>query len=85
VNNDQKIDQVLLIKFVSPKSYTGEDLIEINCHGGYFLANKIIQLLISKGCRLAKHGEFTQRAFINNKISLIEAESANDLVNASSE
>ncbi|MDE7433569.1 MAG: hypothetical protein K2M43_00205, partial [Mycoplasmoidaceae bacterium] len=60
----QKIDEVLLNKFVCPKSYTGEDLIEINCHGSLYVANKIISSLIKNGCQLAKNGEFTKRAFI---------------------
>lgn len=79
------IDYVLINTFVSPKSYTGEDLIEINCHGGYYLANKIIQLLIRHGCTLALAGEFTQRAYMNNKLSIHEAESINNLINATSE
>ncbi|MDR1234925.1 MAG: tRNA uridine-5-carboxymethylaminomethyl(34) synthesis GTPase MnmE [Mycoplasmataceae bacterium] len=84
--SDKKIiDSVLINKFVSPKSFTGEDLIEINCHGGYYLANKIIELLLRFGCVLALPGEFTQRAYLNNKLTLHEAESINNLINATSE
>jgi tRNA modification GTPase len=82
VENKQKIDDVLIMKFVSPKSFTGEDLVEINCHGGYFLANKIINLLVENGCTLAKKGEFSKRSFMNKKISLIQAHSINTLINA---
>jgi tRNA modification GTPase len=84
IDNQQIIDNVLINTFVTPQSYTGEDLVEINCHGGYFLANKIIELLIKHGCVLALPGEFTQRAFMNNKLTLIEAESINNLINTTS-
>lgn len=84
-NGDEKIDEVLLNKFVNPKSYTGEDLIEINCHGSTYIANKIISLLIKNGCSMAKRGEFTKRAFLNNKISLIQSEAINNLVNSTND
>jgi tRNA modification GTPase len=80
--NKQIIDHVIINKFVSPHSFTGEDSIEINCHGGYYLAQQIINLLISYGCIMAKPGEFSQRAFMNNKLSLIEAQAINNLINA---
>jgi tRNA modification GTPase len=83
-DNNQVIDDVLVNTFVNPKSFTGEDLVEINCHGGYYLANKIIQLLIKYGCVLALPGEFTQRAYMNNKLTIHEAESINNLINATS-
>ncbi|GHU52129.1 tRNA modification GTPase MnmE [Bacilli bacterium] len=79
------IDNVLVMKFVAPNSFTGEDLIEINCHGNLFLANKIIQLLIQNGCELAKHGEFSQRSFLNNKITINNAASINNLINSKSD
>jgi tRNA modification GTPase len=84
MDNNQIIDDVLINTFVAPKSFTGEDLIEVNCHGGYYLANKIIQLLIKFGCILALPGEFTQRAYMNNKLTFHEAESINNLINATS-
>lgn len=84
-DGEQKIDEVLLNKFVAPKSYTGEDLIEINCHGSLYVANKIISLLIKNGCETAKNGEFTKRAFLNNKISLIQSEAINNLINSSND
>jgi tRNA modification GTPase len=85
VDKNKTLDDVLINTFVAPKSFTGEDLVEINCHGGYYLANKIIELLIQHGCVVALAGEFTQRAFMNNKLTLFEAESINNLINANSE
>ncbi|MDR2557531.1 MAG: tRNA uridine-5-carboxymethylaminomethyl(34) synthesis GTPase MnmE [Mycoplasmataceae bacterium] len=79
------IDDVLLMKFVAPRSFTGEDLIEINCHGGIYLANKIIQLLIRHGATLAERGEFSQRAFLNHKISLNQASAINNLIQANND
>ncbi|MDR2821490.1 MAG: tRNA uridine-5-carboxymethylaminomethyl(34) synthesis GTPase MnmE [Mycoplasmataceae bacterium] len=85
VENKNIIDNVLLMKFVAPKSFTGEDLIEINCHGGIFLANKIISLLIKNGAKLAEKGEFSKRAFMNKKISLNQAHAINNLINSTNE
>ncbi|MCQ3907495.1 MAG: tRNA uridine-5-carboxymethylaminomethyl(34) synthesis GTPase MnmE, partial [Mycoplasmoidaceae bacterium] len=76
------IDDVLVMKYVAPKSYTGEDIVEINCHGGLFIASKIIELLIKAGCVYAKRGEFTQRALLNGKINLINAYGINNTINA---
>ncbi|AGM25592.1 tRNA uridine-5-carboxymethylaminomethyl(34) synthesis GTPase MnmE [Spiroplasma chrysopicola] len=86
IKDDSKvIDQVLIMSFVAPHSFTGEDVIEINCHGGVLVTTQIISLLIKKGARFANPGEFSQRAFLNNKINLIQAEAINDLVNATNE
>jgi tRNA modification GTPase len=85
IDNIKKVDDVLLIKFVAPKSFTGEDLIEINCHGGIFLANKIISLLIKNGAQMASGGEFSKRAFINNKINLNQAHAIDNLIKASND
>ncbi len=82
VENKQVIDDVILAKYVAPKSYTGQDLIEINCHGSYFLAQKIIRLLIQKGAVMAKRGEYTLLAYMNNKLGIMQAESINNLVNS---
>lgn len=82
---DHVIDEVIVLKFVSPRSYTGEDLVEINCHGGILLTNKILNLILDCGARLAENGEFTKRAFLNNKISLRQANSINNLVFAKTE
>ena len=78
--NNQIIDEVIILKYVSPKSFTGEDLIEINCHGGILLTNKILELIIENGARLAENGEFTKRAFLNNKLTLRQANSINNLI-----
>lgn len=78
--NKRVIDDVLLMKFVSPKSYTGEDLIEINCHGGIKIVNDIISLLTISGAEQAQEGEFTKRAFFNNKIDLTQALAVDALV-----
>lgn len=78
--NKRIIDDVLLMKFVNPKSYTGEDLIEINCHGGIKIVNDIITLLTVSGAEQAQEGEFTKRAFFNNKIDLTQALAVDALV-----
>lgn len=78
----QPIDDVLVMKYVAPKSYTGENIIEINCHGGVFIASKIIEMLVKAGCVYAKRGEFTQRALLNGKINLINAYGINNTINA---
>ena len=85
MDNKKIIDDVLLNTFVAPKSYTGEDLIEINCHGGVFVAKKIINLLIKNGCELAKNGEFSQRALLNKKISYQQIEAINNLIYATND
>ena len=81
-NGEEKIDEVLVSVMLAPKTYTMEDIIEINSHGGINTTNKILELLLEKGCRLAEPGEFTKKAFLNGRIDLIEAESVNDLINA---
>ena len=78
-------DISLVVFFHHPHSYTGEDVIEIQSHGGYFVVEKIIDELISLGCTLATPGEFSKRAFINGKLSLDQAEGIMDLINAESE
>ncbi|MDR0752910.1 MAG: tRNA uridine-5-carboxymethylaminomethyl(34) synthesis GTPase MnmE [Mycoplasmataceae bacterium] len=80
-----KIDNVILVKYIAPHSFTGEDLIEINCHGGIFLANKIINLLIKNGCKLAKPGQFSKQAFLNKKINLNQANAINNLIKANND
>ena len=81
-NNNKIIDDVLLMKFVGPKSFTGEDLIEINCHGNLIIVNKIIKLILENGAIMAQPGEFTKQAFINNKLDISQANSINYLINA---
>ena len=79
------IDEVLVSLMKAPKTYTKEDLIEINCHGGIATTNKILELLIKNGCRLAEPGEFTKRAFLNGRIDLVQAEAVNNLLNATTD
>lgn len=79
------IDEVLVSVFKSPKSYTGEDIVEINCHGGYATTNKILEILLTTGCRLAEPGEFIKRAFLNGKKNLMEVEAVEDIINAKTE
>lgn len=79
-----KIDEVMISFFKGPHSFTGEDMVEISCHGSLFIVSSILSLLVSKGARIAQRGEFTKRAFLNGKLDLIEAEAVNDLINADS-
>ncbi len=79
-NSDQLIDEVVLSVFKSPKSYTGEDVVEISCHGSTFIQQQIIEVCINKGARLATPGEFTLRAFLNGKMDLVQAEAVADLI-----
>lgn len=85
VDNDEKIDEVLVSVMKAPKTFTCEDVVEINCHGGIATTNKVLELLLLKGCRLAEPGEFTKRAFLNGRINLMEAESVMDLINSKTE
>jgi tRNA modification GTPase len=79
------IDQVLIITFRGPHSYTGEDLVEVSCHGGVLVTGKIFSLLLNAGARSAEPGEFTQRAFLNGKMDLTQAEAVMDLIRAQTE
>ena len=84
-DGDKIVDEVLVSIFLAPKTYTKEDIIEINTHGGISVTNKILELLLDNGARLAEPGEFTKRAFLNGRIDLIEAESVMDLIDAKTE
>lgn len=84
-NKGEIIDEVLVSVFIAPNSSTGEDVIEINSHGGISVTNKILELLLINGCRLAEPGEFLKRSFLNGKKDLLEAESISDLINAKTE
>ncbi|EDX53200.1 tRNA uridine-5-carboxymethylaminomethyl(34) synthesis GTPase MnmE [Ureaplasma urealyticum] len=84
-DNDQVLDEVLVNTFVGPKTFTGEDLVEINCHGGVIVANLIIKILIKYGCQPAQRGEFSRRALLNKKMDLSKIEAINNLVNAKNE
>jgi len=79
------IDQVVFTKFKAPHSYDGEDMVEISCHGSRFIQQKILELLLNSGCRLANPGEFTMRAFLNGKMDLPQAEAIADLIDSQSE
>ena len=83
--NNKLIDEVLVSVMLKPNTFTKENIVEINSHGGIATTNKILELLLSNGCRLAEPGEFTKRAFLNGRIDLIEAEAVMDLINAKTE
>ena len=76
----QVIDEVMVSVFKAPRSYTGEDAVEISCHGSRYILNKVLELLIQNGCRMANPGEFTQRAYLNGKMDLSQAEAVADLI-----
>lgn len=80
--NGEPVDEVLVSVFRAPHSYTGEDVIELGCHGGVYITRKILSLVLGKGVRMARRGEFTERAFLNGKMDLSQAEGVNDLINA---
>lgn len=82
---DRLLDQVLCIYFKKPFSFSGDDMVEINCHGSLFIQQSIVQLLIKHGCRLASPGEFSMRSFLNGKMDLSQAEAVADLISAGSE
>lgn len=83
-NEKKVIDEALVVYFKAPRSFTGEDVVEIQCHGGFIVAKKILAELIKAGARPAEPGEFTKRAFINGKTDLIKAEASADLIDSSS-
>ncbi|MBQ6547210.1 MAG: tRNA uridine-5-carboxymethylaminomethyl(34) synthesis GTPase MnmE [Bacilli bacterium] len=80
-DNNEIIDEVLISIMKAPKTFTTEDTVEINCHGGIATTEKVLELLLKQGIRLAETGEFTKRAFLNGRIDLTEAEAVNDLIN----
>jgi len=84
-NNEEIIDEVLVSIFKAPKSFTTEDVVEINCHGGIATTKKILELVVLNGARLAEPGEFTKRAFLNGRIDLTKATAVQDLINVKSE
>lgn len=85
IDKDEIIDEVLVSVMRAPNTFTREDVVEINCHGGITTTNRILELLIMNGCRLATRGEFSKKAFLNGRIDLIEAEGINDLIMSESE
>jgi tRNA modification GTPase len=82
--DDEILDEVLVAVFRAPHSFTGEDTVEINCHGSVYIQQEILKLLLANGCRLAQAGEFTQRAFLNGKMDLSQAEAVADVIASSS-
>lgn len=84
-DGDTLVDQVVFVKFAAPHSYDGEDMVEISCHGSRYIQQKILQMLLVRGCRLAEPGEFTMRAFLNGKMDLPQAEAVSDLIDSQSE
>ena len=84
-NNNENIDEVVILTYKHPHSFTSEDMIEINCHGGLVVVNKILRLLIANGCRMAENGEFSKRAFLNKKINLIQSEAIHNLIFANND
>ncbi|MFA6327350.1 MAG: tRNA uridine-5-carboxymethylaminomethyl(34) synthesis GTPase MnmE [Bacilli bacterium] len=82
MDEKEKIDEVLVSLFLAPKTYTKEDIVEINCHGGIATTNRILEVIIKAGARFAEPGEFTKRAYLNGRIDLIEAEGVMDLIEA---
>lgn len=84
-DGDKKVDEVLILPFKAPKSYTGEDVIEIHCHGGVNIVKKILHLALKNGARYAERGEYTKRAFLNKKMDLSQAEAVADLIDSKTE
>ena len=80
IDDNHTIDEVLVTVFLAPKTFTRENVVEISCHGGIFVTNQILELLLVNGCRLAEPGEFTKRAFMNGRIDLTQAESVMDVI-----
>jgi tRNA modification GTPase len=80
----KELDEVLVSVMKAPKSYTREDVVEINCHGGYIIAREVLEVLLKNGCRIAEPGEFTKRAFLNGRIDLSQAEAIQELISAKS-
>ena len=85
VDGKRTIDEVLVSVFKNPNSYTGENTIEISCHGSVYIQQEILQLFLRNGCRMADAGEFTLRAFLNGKLDLSQAEAVADLISSDSE
>jgi len=82
--NKEILDEVMIVKFKSPQSYTGENMVEIYCHGSIFIQNEIINLLLNQGVSIAKPGEFTKRAFLNGKMDLSQSEAVADIISSNS-
>lgn len=84
-DNEELIDEVLVSVMKGPRSFTAEDIVEINCHGGIITTNKILETMLNNGARLAEPGEFTKRAFLNGRIDLVKSEAVMDLIESKSD
>lgn len=84
-DGDKIIDEVMAVRMKAPRSYTCENVVEINCHGGQLMTNRVLQLVLKNGARMAQRGEFTKRAFMNGRIDLSQAEAVIDIINGNSE
>ncbi len=82
LDNNKKIDEVIVLPFKAPRSYTGEDVIEIQCHGGVHVVQNILDIVLNNGARMAERGEFTKRAFLNKRMDLSQAEAVDDLIHS---
>lgn len=82
MDQEETVDEVLVMLMRGPRSFTGEDTVEINCHGGVYVVRKILEILIENGARPAEPGEFTKRAFLNGRLDLSQAEAVGDLIAA---
>src|SRR4030067_3021811 len=80
--NGNHVDEVLLVLMKAPRTYTREDMVEIHCHGGYFVLQRVLELVLMQGARMAQPGEFTKRAFLHGRIDLTQAEAVIDLIKA---
>ena len=85
IENNQRIDEVLVNIYRVKKTFTGEEMVEINCHGGVFITSRILDICLHHGARMAQRGEFSKRAFLNGRIDLLQAESVIDVINSKSE
>ena len=85
IDNDEVIDEVLVSIMKAPKTYTTEDVVEINCHGGIISTKRILETMLTHGARLAEPGEFTKRAFLNGRIDLVKSEAVMDIIDSKSE
>lgn len=83
-NNEEVLDEAVVLKYVAPKSFTGENVVEISCHGGMYITKEVLNAVIMAGASLAEPGEFTKRAYLNDKMDLTEAESVMDIISAKS-
>ena len=81
-DQDEKVDEVLVNIYRGHRTFTGEEMVEINCHGGIFITQKVLNLCLKMGARMAEHGEFSKRAFLNGRIDLSQAEAISDLISA---